>query len=302
MKRKIYLAAGCFWGTQAYFRRFYGIIETSVGYANGNTLKTSYKELKNTLHVETLELIYDDNIIRLEEILLHYFKIIDPLSLNKQGEDEGTQYRTGIYYEDDNDLKIINKILNYEQKKYDEKILVEVDKINGYILAEDYHQDYLEKNPTGYCHIHIGKLTNPIDFELKNNKLNEEEYNITQLGYTEAPYSSKLNDEFNKGIYVNVVTGEPIFISDDKFNSNCGWPSFSRPIFTTSMNYYLDTSLGMERTEVKTSRDEAHLGHVFKDGPLNKGGLRYCINGSALKFISYDDLEKYGYEDFKVLF
>lgn len=304
MKKKIYLAGGCFWGMQAYFKRFYGIMDTSVGYSNGISKETSYNKLKETDHAETLEIVYEDNMIRLEEILLHFFNIIDPLSLNKQGEDVGRQYRTGIYYTSNDDLDIINKIYSFVEKKIGEKLVVEVEKIREYILAEDYHQEYLDKNPNGYCHIKIGKIENPLGTNYTKNldKLNELEYSITQLGHTEKPFSSELNNEFSKGIYVSVVTGEPLFISSDKFSTSCGWPSFSRPIFTTSLNYFEDNKYMMNRIEVKSSLDDAHLGHVFEDGIKEKGGLRYCINGAALLFIPYDKLKDSSYSDYLIFF
>ena len=150
---EIYFAGGCFWGVEAFFKKVPGVLETTVGYANGKTLNTNYKTLKETDHSETVYIKYNKNEIFLEKLLDYYFKIINPTSINKQGNDIGRQYRTGIYYTDENDLGIIKNKINEEQKKYEDEIQVEVEKLDNYILGEEYHQNYVDKNPNGYCHI-----------------------------------------------------------------------------------------------------------------------------------------------------
>ncbi|MBP6125083.1 MAG: peptide-methionine (S)-S-oxide reductase MsrA [Leptotrichiaceae bacterium] len=152
---EIYFAGGCFWGVEAFFKKVPGVLETTVGYANGKTLNTNYKTLKETDHSETVYIKYNKNEIFLEKLLDYYFKIINPTSINKQGNDIGRQYRTGIYYTDENDLGIIKNKINEEQKKYEDEIQVEVEKLDNYILGEEYHQNYLDKNPNGYCHINM---------------------------------------------------------------------------------------------------------------------------------------------------
>ncbi len=301
---EIYLAGGCFWGVEGYFSQIKGINDTEVGYANGKTDKTSYEELKKSGHAEALWLKYDNNQISLTEILLHYFRLIDPTSLNKQGNDVGVQYRTGIYYTNKSDLKIIQDFLANKQKEYNKPIVVEVQNLKNFVKAEEYHQNYLAKNPNGYCHVDLSLAKKPL-FDSKKFKLTDEElkkklptisYEVTQKNATEAPYSSKY-DKFNKkGIYVDIVSGEPLFSSSDKFDAGCGWPSFSKPIVSDKIDYKKDTSHGMERVEVRSK--VSHLGHVFDDNP--NGGLRYCINGAALKFIPFEDMEKEGYEEFKI--
>lgn len=151
----IYLAGGCFWGIQKYFDQFNGIKETTVGYANGHTKNPVYEDVKaqKTGHSETVEIYYDENTISLKQIVQLFYKVIDPTSLNKQGEDEGESYRTGIYYKDEEDLKIIQKVTKNEQYRYDKKIVVEIEPLKNFYPAEDYHQKYLDKNPQGYCHI-----------------------------------------------------------------------------------------------------------------------------------------------------
>ena len=152
---EIYFAGGCFWGVEAFFKKVPGVLETTVGYANGKTLNTNYKTLKETDHSETVYIKYNKNEIFLEKLLDYYFKIINPTSINKQGNDIGRQYRTGIYYTDENDLGIIKNKINEKQKKYEDEIQVEVEKLDNYILGEEYHQNYLDKNPNGYCHINM---------------------------------------------------------------------------------------------------------------------------------------------------
>ena len=152
---EIYFAGGCFWGVEAFFKKVPGVLETTVGYANGKTLNTNYKTLKETDHSETVYIKYNKNEIFLEKLLDYYFKIINPTSINKQGNDIGRQYRTGTYYTDENDLGIIKNKINEEQKKYEDEIQVEVEKLDNYILGEEYHQNYLDKNPNGYCHINM---------------------------------------------------------------------------------------------------------------------------------------------------
>lgn len=155
--RDIYLAGGCFWGVDAYMRRIDGVVETSVGYANGIKDNPTYEEVCTgiTGHTETIYLKYDENIVTLEEILNTFWNIIDPTILNRQGGDIGNQYRTGIYYLDEKDLDIINKTLEEQKEKYDKPIVTEIMPLKIYYKAEDYHQDYLKKNPGGYCHIDL---------------------------------------------------------------------------------------------------------------------------------------------------
>ncbi|MFI3252393.1 MAG: peptide-methionine (S)-S-oxide reductase MsrA [bacterium] len=151
--KEIYLAGGCFWGVEEYFKQIKGVLNTKVGYANGTTNNPVYKTIKETNHAEVVYVEYDELICSLEFLLEMYYKVIDPLSVNKQGEDVGTQYRTGIYYTQNEDLELINKSVNSLEEKLNAKVAIEVELLNGFYDAEEYHQDYLEKNPSGYCHI-----------------------------------------------------------------------------------------------------------------------------------------------------
>lgn len=307
--RIIYLAGGCFWGTQAYFKKLNGVLKTITGYANGDSDKTNYEIVSATDHAETVKIYYDFSRISLTEILLHYFRTIDPKSINRQGGDIGRQYRTGIYWEkgDENSANIVKDFIEYQKNKIGD-IAVETSEIKNFVEAEEYHQDYLDKNPGGYCHVNLGLTDEPIinddrDFLDEKNKkeiLDEESYSVMANSGTERPFSSKLNDEYRKGIYVDKLSKKPLFASSDKFDAGCGWPSFSRPIVSNYLEEKDDYSLGMNRTEVRSISSNSHLGHVFPDGPQEMGGLRYCINGAALEFIPYDEMDEKGYSDYKI--
>ena len=302
----IYLAGGCFWGVEGYFKRIEGVKGTTCGYANGRTENPSYEDVcrHDTGHAETVKVDFDDEVISLEDLLIYYFRIIDPVSVNKQGNDVGTQYRTGIYYSDESQLPVIKAAIEREQRKYNEKLAVEVLPIENFYSAEEYHQDYLDKNPNGYCHINLGSADEPIvrsekykrknDKELKEN-LTPLQYDVTVNAATERPFDNEFNSNFERGIYVDITSGEPLFFSTDKFESGCGWPSFSKPIQKDLVKYSEDLSLGRRRIEVRSNVADAHLGHVFDDGPSELGGLRYCINSAALRFIPLGKMDEEGY-------
>ena len=159
---EIYLAGGCFWGLEEYFSRINGVTKTTVGYANGTTEATDYQQVHTTDHAETVHVTYAEAVISLTDILRYYFRVIDPLSINKQGNDVGRQYRTGIYYSVDTDLPVINRVVASQKKKLGTELAVKIEPLRNYILAEDYHQDYLKKNPGGYCHIDVNKARQPL--------------------------------------------------------------------------------------------------------------------------------------------
>lgn len=306
----LYLAGGCFWGVEAYFQRIQGVLDAQSGYANGQTENPSYEDVchRNTGHAETVAITYDAERITLNDLLRHFFRIIDPTTLNRQGNDVGTQYRTGIYYTDPTQLPIIQAAIAREQRKHTQKMVVEVQTLTHFYPAESHHQDYLDKNPNGYCHIDISLAKQPLLPENDYTKpeaaqlrqqLTAEQYRITQENGTEAPFSHEYDHLFARGLYVDIVSGEPLFSSRDKFDSGCGWPAFSRPIAPEALNAYRDTSHGMVRVEVRSQSADSHLGHIFPDGPRETGGLRYCINGSSLRFIPYEQMDEQGYGAYK---
>lgn len=310
----IYFAGGCFWGTEYFFQQVRGVSATEVGYANGNTKNPTYEEVvrHNTGFAETVKVTYDPQQVDLNLLLDLYFKAIDPTSLNRQGNDIGTQYRTGIYYTNEDQLPWIQQAVKIVSGYYHKPIVVEVQPLDNFYTAEEYHQDYLVKNPDGYCHIspalfELARKSNPQakadraqvyqkpDDATLRQTLTPEQYAVTQRDATERPFENEYWDEYREGIYVDITTGEPLFVSTDKFESDCGWPSFSKPIDEALIEEKGDNSFGMRRTEVRSKTGDAHLGHVFNDGPKAAGGLRYCINSASLRFIPKEEMEKEGY-------
>ena len=309
-RRLIYLAGGCFWGVEAYFQRIPGVLDTEVGYANGRGGATSYRELHATDHAETLRLEYDAFALSLAEVLAHYFRLIDPVSVNRQGNDRGRQYRTGIYYEpgDAAAREQAERSLAQLQTHYAEPLAIELEELRNFVRAEDYHQDYLEANPGGYCHIDLRLAAQPLQLgpQLREKPSLEElraelsplAFEVTQREGTEPPRSSEFDQFDERGIYVDVVSGQALFSSRDKFDAGCGWPSFTRPILSGALNYKVDRRLWRERIEVQSGAAASHLGHVFPDGPRSGGGMRYCIDGVALRFIPEARMAAEGYGDF----
>ncbi len=302
---KIYLAGGCFWGMQAYFSKIKGIINTNVGYANGLTLETNYHNIKETDHAETLEIEYDENIINIAEIFERYLTLINPYSRNRQGGDIGRQYRTGIYFVDEYSRKCALLTLQiYEKQHEGKKVAIEVEKLNNFILAEEYHQNYLLKNPNGYCHINLSAADEPLFSKDKLTSEEIEKLNIDDFSKkvllekaTETPFSSSFNSLNECGLFIDKISGEPLFSSENKYNAGCGWPSFTKPIRTDCINYYDDFSHNMHRIETTSKNQDSHLGHVFNDGPKEQGGVRFCINGASLNFIEIGKLENTIYEN-----
>lgn len=311
-EKLIYLAGGCFWGTEHFMALINGVTATQAGYANSVVENPSYKEVctGRTHAAETVKVAYDADVVDLTTLLNLYFETIDPTSVNRQGGDVGTQYRTGIYYTDPADHSVIAKAVEQLQAKFAEPIAIEVLPLTNFFPAEDYHQQYLVKNPTGYCHIppslfalarNSGKKSSrwvkPSTAELQR-KLTPLQYAVTQQSATEPPFDNEYHAESRPGIYVDITSGQPLFASVDKFESRCGWPAFTKPIADDIVTERPDTSHGMTRTEVRAAGSNSHLGHVFPDGPVAAGGKRYCINSAALRFIPDYKMADEGYADY----
>lgn len=306
MKKKIYFAGGCFWGTDHLMSLVEGVVNTIAGYANSAVPYPSYEEVctGRTGAAETVEVMYDDTKVGLTDLLSIYFRSINPTTLNRQGNDIGTQYRTGIYYTDTDDLPVIEAFVAAVQRRYKEPLAVEVGPLVNFYPAELYHQEYLYKNPQGYCHVDPAlfeevrhrKARNLDKAELRS-RLTPLQWEVTQNGATERPFTNEYDHEFRKGIYVDITDGTPLFVSSRKYNSGCGWPAFSRPIDPSLITEHTDTSFGRVRTEVRSASSGAHLGHVFPDGPQDDGGMRYCINSASLRFIPKEEMAAEGYAD-----
>ena len=308
-KNTIYMAGGCFWGMEQLMQSIPGVIDVESGYANGSCGKdANYKAVcaGNTGFRETVKVEYDPERVSLDALLLAYFYVIDPTVENQQGNDIGTQYQTGLYYTDDESKDTVERIAQIERGRSN-RFFVEIGPLKNYYPAEEYHQDYLEKNPGGYCHIPkeeielLSKLSiDPGDYkkpaaESIRDKLTEEQYRVTQESATEIAFTGEFWNKFEKGIYVDIVTGEPLFSSTDKFESSCGWPSFTKPIEEPSVVKREDCSYCMSRTEVRSRAGDSHLGHVFENDPESPNGVRYCINSAALRFVPYERMESEGY-------
>jgi len=312
----IYLAGGCFWGIEHLMQAIPGVIDAQSGYANGTGEKDANYETVcrgDTGFRETVRVEYDPEQVSLDALLLAYFYVIDPTVENRQGNDIGTQYQTGIYYTNDKARETVERIAELEKSRRSQ-FFVEIGPLLNYYPAEDYHQNYLENNPLGYCHIPREEIQlfsslriDPGDYqkpaeEAIRDKLTAEQYYVTQESGTEYAFQNEFWDQFEKGIYVDIVTGEPLFSSTDKFESSCGWPAFSKPIEVPSVIELEDFSHGMYRTEVRSRAGNSHLGHVFANDPESPNGLRYCINSASLRFIPYGKMEAEGYGYLTYLF
>jgi peptide methionine sulfoxide reductase msrA/msrB len=308
--KDIYLAGGCFWGLQKYLSLLPGVVATESGYANGPAPgPVSYQQVcEGSGHVETVKLTYRPQVAPLRFYLERFFEVIDPLSVNRQGGDVGPQYRTGIYWTDPADQLEVELELAALGRRLGRTPAVESGLLEGYFPAEEYHQDYLDKNPGGYCHIPQVAFARaaaaqpapaapgpqPPDPQ-RLAGLSELQRAVTRDGATEAPFTGEYDQHFEPGIYVDVTSGDPLFVSAQKFDSGCGWPAFAKPVSQAAITELEDTSFGRVRTEVRSAGSGAHLGHVFDDGPAELGGLRYCINSAALEFVPKAEMASRGY-------
>lgn len=303
----VYLAGGCFWGTEKLLQTINGVVDATSGYANGEDGVTpDYGTVSATGFKETVRVEYEPDTVSLDAILFLYFRSIDPTLTNRQGNDQGTQYQSGIYWTDDAAKETVLRIADVERGRY-ENFAVEIEPLRNFFDAEDYHQDYLDKNPGGYCHISLDEFelaanmtVDPANYkrpamdEIKA-ALTEEQYAVTQEAATEPPFQNEYWDNHEKGIYVDVVTGEPLFSSGDKFDSGTGWPSFTKGIDENTLVLLPDSSSGTVHTEVRSRAGNSHLGHVFYGENESPSGVRFCINSAALRFVPYSDMDGEGY-------
>ncbi|MDR0784249.1 MAG: peptide-methionine (R)-S-oxide reductase MsrB [Propionibacteriaceae bacterium] len=296
---EIYLAGGCFWGLQQYLGYVRGVGATTVGYANGPGNAVAYEQVcAGAGHAETVRVTYDPDTITLVQLLSRFFEVIDPVAVNQQGNDVGVQYRTGIWWTNPADQAAIETALGELERVTPGRLAIETGLLINFLPAEDYHQSYLDQNPTGYCHIPSATIARA----RKTNHLAPLEYEVTQHSGTEAPFTGPLDHEFAPGLYVDIVSGEPLFLSNEKYDSGCGWPAFARPLAPETLTEHADdTIVGRPRIEVRSALADSHLGHVFTDGPAERGGLRYCINSAAVRFIPLGDLEAEGYGSYASL-
>lgn len=305
-------AGGCFWCMVSPFEEMEGIIKVVSGYTGGHKENPTYKEVcsETTGHYEAVQITFDANKMAYEELLNMYWRQIDPTDVGGQFHDRGQSYETVIFYHNEEQHKKaeISKEELAQSERFSKPIATKILPATTFYPAEEYHQGYHKKNTFRYELYRKGsgrdafiKQHWPKDNAHLKEKLNEMQFYVTQENGTEPPFRNEYWNHQEEGLYVDIVSGEPLFTSIDKFDSGCGWPSFTKPVMAASLKEKMDVSHNMTRIEVRSKEGDSHLGHVFPDGP-GPNGLRYCINSAALRFIPKGELEKEGYGDFLILF
>ncbi len=318
--QKATFAGGCFWCLEGPFETHEGVVDVATGYTGGAKPNPAYEEVSTgtTGHYEAIQITYDPSRVTYAELLDIFWRQIDPTDAGGQFVDRGSQYRSAIFYHNAAQKKMTEESIKALalSGRYRKPIVTELLPVQQFYTAENYHQDYYQKNPLRYkmyrshsgrddylqkTWVEEGGQCKAISKDNLKQCLSPLQYEVTQQCSTEPPFNNAYWNNKREGIYVDLVSGEPLFSSKDKFDSGTGWPSFTKPLDPNNIIEQNDTSAGMKRIEVKSKKGRSHLGHLFDDGP-KPIGLRYCINSASLRFIPKEDLEKEGYGKYKKLF
>lgn len=319
-----YFAGWCFWCTESAFEKYNGVVDAVSGYAGGSEVDPNYKDVASwkTSHREAVKVIYDTTRLSYNDLLEIFWRTVNPTDNGGQYVDRWFQYTSAIFYnsESEKDIAEISLQALRESGRYEGEVITPILQFSNFYEAEGYHQNFYKRNPIRYHAYTNGSgrkqyleriwwedleytpEKQPFSKKELQSRLTPIQYYVTQEDGTERPYDNEYWDNKQEGIYVDIVDGTPLFSSRDKYDSKTGWPSFTKPIDLKNVTLHDDYTLFLKRTEVRSTKANSHLWHVFPDGPQDKGGLRYCMNSASLRFIAKRDLEAEGYGEYLKLF